>query len=270
MSERHPDQPMTETTKNRSTIVALILLIFLFGNFAPTWIQSTQWYHTLVSDWVYEVRVLAKPIFRMGTIVLGAWLLLGIHPKRLPSALTLTSGWRTFRVGIAMGTLFSLPLLLVGSLGGINEHIELRSLGFNSLGPGVFEEIFFRAFAFGLLVGLARWRVWPTAIFTGVFFALAHLHLDRIQSLDLSEQALELSLMCASGAFYAWLYARWKFNIYLPITMHTLLDLCWQLFEMGESPLGPAGQTIAISAVFTIASVVTIRNSRKEPSPKSV
>lgn len=240
----------------------LILVIFIVGTFAPTWIQSTQWYDSLVAGWLYEIRALAKPISRMLIILLGAWFLLGIHPKKLPAALTLNPGWKAVQSGIILGTLFSLPLLIVGALGGIDDQLVLRSLHFKSLAPGVFEEIFFRAFAFGFLVRLARWRLWPTAIFTAVLFALAHIHLDRIQSQNFAGQATELALLAVAGTIYAWLYAKWNFNLYLVITMHTLLDLCFVLFDMNNSPLGPAGGSIAISIVFTLSSIVTARRFR--------
>ena len=263
MPKSNPDKPLTESSRDHTASAVLIILIFIVGNFAPTWVQSTQWYTALVSDWVYELRALAKPISRMLIILLGTWFLLGIHPKQLPNALTLNPGWRKLGLGIALGTLFSLPLLIVGALGGINDSLELRSLPFNSLAPGVFEEIFFRAFAFGLLVRLANWRIWPAAIFTAVFFALAHLHIDRIASLDLSGQLMQTGIITASGSFYAWLYAKWKFNIYLPITMHTLLDLSWQLFSMDQSPLGTAGLIAATTLTFMIPTIITIRRMRR-------
>ena len=258
-----------KSAKGHTAAAVLILVIFIVGTFAPTWIQSTQWYTTLVSDWPYEPRVLAKPISRMLILLLGTWCLLGIHPKQLPKALTLTPGLRKLGFGIVLGTLFSLPLLIVGALGGISDALQLRSLPYNSLGPGIFEELFFRAFAFGLLVRLAHWRIWPAAIFTAIFFALAHLHIDRIQSLDLSGQLIELFMITGSGAFYAWLYAKWKFNIYLPITMHTLLDLCWQLFNMDQSPLGTTGLITATAMVFIIPTIITISISRKARSSRS-
>lgn len=252
-----------ENRNDSNSRVVIILSIFVFGVFAPTWIQSARWYEILVSNWVYELRVLVQPLFRMFTILLGSWLLLGVHPKRLCSALALNIGLKKLLIGSAIGVLFSAPLLIVGFWGGLGEAIEYRSLPFTTLGAGIFEELFFRAFAFGFLVRLVHWRVWPAAILTGVLFAAAHLHIDRIQAVDLTNQFLQLAMLASVGAFYAWIYAQWEFNIYLPITMHALFNLSWQVFEMNESPMGSAGLIVATTLVFAVPTVVTIRKSRQ-------
>ncbi len=259
---QHLEPSTNQISKNRTQTTVLILLIFLLGNFIPTWIQSTDTYNSMFGSWIYEARALAKPVSRMLIILLCAWFLLGIHPKKLPAALTLTPGWKAVKAGIALGILFSSPLLIVGALGGINDQVVLRSLHFHSLSPGVFEEIFFRAFGFGFLVRLVNCRVWPTAIFTGVLFALAHIHLDRIQNKSIEGQLLELALLALAGTIFAWLYARWNFNLYIVITMHTISNLCFALFNMNNSLLGAAGGAIAISITFTFSCVVTARRAK--------
>jgi len=248
----------------------MILAAFAFGTIAPTWIQSTQWYSTISAGWIYEIRALAKPLARTVILILTAWLLLGIKPAQLPQALGLRVPIRSFWIGIGAGVLLSLPLLIVGMLGGIKDDLVLRSLPHNTLSPGFFEELFFRAFAFGLLVRLAHWRIWPTAIFTGICFGLAHIHLAFVQGMDIPSQIGWVAMLASAGAFYAWIYAAWGFNLYLPITMHTLLDLCWEVFQMGQSPLGGAGPLVATVLVFLIPTVYTIRAKRRrspEPDP---
>jgi len=252
-----------ETTHSNRKNAVIVITILIFGCFVPTYIQSTNWYATLVSDWIYEVRVLAKPMSRLILVVLSTWFLLGIHPKQQPRAFGLQPGWRNFAFAIALGVLFSLPMLIVGLLGGINEDLVLRSLHFKSLGPGFFEEFFFRAFAFGLLVKLAKWRVWPAAIFTGIIFGLAHVHLSLVQEMNITNQLGWIAVLAAAGAFYAWIYASWDFNLWIPITMHTLLDLCWALFNMDQSPLGSFGLFASTTLVFMIPSIVTIRRMKK-------
>ena len=62
-----------------------------------------------------------------------------------------------------------------------------------------------------------------------------------------------------SGAvFFAWLYAEWNYNLWVPILIHTLMNLSWNLFEIDNSALGDIkanifrGLTILTAILFTI------------------
>lgn len=260
----------TETPNHSNRYnAAVIIIAFALGTILPTWIQSTNWYATTTAGWLYEVRALIKPLSRIAILILTACVFLGINPQQLPKALGLRVPLREFWIAIGVGVLFSLPLLIVGFLGSLQDELALRSLPHNTLSPGFFEELFFRAFGFGLLVKLAHWRIWPTAILIGLCFGLAHIHLSFVQNMNIPSQAGWLALLASAGAFYAWLYAQWNFNLYLPITMHTLLDLCFELFNMNQSPLGSLGPIIAITLVFAIPTYITIKRQRS-PKPDPV
>jgi membrane protease YdiL (CAAX protease family) len=121
---------------------------------------------------------------------------------------------------------------------------------------GLSEELLFRGFAFGLLVQLGRMRVWSAAILTGVIFGLVHLVNVGVRDLPLSGQVPWIGMIALGGVLYAWLFWRWRYNLWLVITLHTLMNLWWGVFELDASTLGSWGATA--SRVLTIALAITI------------
>lgn len=57
---------------------------------------------------------------------------------------------------------------------------------------------------------------------------------------------------------FAWLYVEWNYNLWMAIFLHSLMNVSWHLFEMGETALGGMlpnvlrGFTILSAIVFTI------------------
>ncbi len=258
-----------DSTLNASqTTTLVVFVVLLLGCFAPTIVQETTWYAQVSVGWVYEIRVLVKPISRMLFIFATAWAFFGMRPKGMVNALGLSTREGRFLKGVWLGVVWSLPLLILGLLSGVRDDPNFRTLPYNSLGPGVFEELFFRAFGFGFLVRYAGWRVLPAAVLTGVFFSLAHIHLQFVQGMGTGMQLGWLAMLAGAGVFYAWIYARWEFNLWIIITMHTVLDLCWQLFVLSENPFGRTGIIGALTLVFALPSVITSRRAKRQYEPK--
>ena len=58
---------MIQSKHSNANTASILIIAFLFGTIAPTWIQSTEWYAATTAGWVYEIRALAKPLSRMGS-----------------------------------------------------------------------------------------------------------------------------------------------------------------------------------------------------------
>lgn len=127
------------------------------------------------------------------------------------------------------------------------------------------EEVFFRGFAYRMLHERAGWGFWPAAVFTGVVFGLMHVPLDNLLRLDLSaNHLLTIALTAAGGVFYAWLYMRWKFNLWVPIFLHMFMNLWWMVFAAGDNAVG--GMTANICRGLTIAAAVVLTlNAQRLP-----
>ena len=151
--------------------------------------------------------------------------------------------------------LFSLPMFLGGILFfEFNQDISIPNLVAGTIIISFVEELFYRGFLFGQLFKYTKLG-FISAIFLGaIIFATGHLY----QSQDTFE-LIGIFLVTFMGAIlFAWLYVEWNYNLWIPIFLHSLMNLTWHLFEMDETALGGIlpnifrGITIIIAIVFTI------------------
>ena len=124
------------------------------------------------------------------------------------------------------------------------------------------EEILFRGYLFGQLVRRGGIDLWVAAITTGLIFGLLHLGQAAVQSLPLSGEIGTVALVSIGGIFYAWLFAKWNYNLWVPIGMHLFMNLWWSVFDMADSPLGGWLPNVLRLATVVLAIVFTIYRER--------
>jgi membrane protease YdiL (CAAX protease family) len=150
---------------------------------------------------------------------------------------------------------FSLPMLIGGLLlFKLNPNISFPKLVAGTIVVGFIEELFFRGFLFGQLFKFTKLGFVSSLIIGAVLFASGHLY----QSKD-NFELVGIFIVTFMGAFlFAWLYVEWNFNLWIPVFLHSLMNLAWHLFEMDETALGGIlpnvlrGFTIFIAIFFTI------------------
>ena len=131
--------------------------------------------------------------------------------------------------------------------------------------PGIFEEIFYRAFLFGLLFRFAGWGFLPAAVIGAVFFGAGHMY----QSGELLE-AMGIFAITAFGAvWFSWLYVEWDYNVWVPISFHTFMNFYWGLFDVSETALGSWLANGLRIAVVAISILLTLLISRRN-TPRTV
>lgn len=125
----------------------------------------------------------------------------------------------------------------------------------SALLPGIAEEILFRAFLFGFLYRFAGWGFLPAALLSAVVFGVEHVY----QGGDAME-ALAIALLTGvGGLWWSWLYVEWRWNLWVPIAFHVLLNSYWTAFDVADNALGNGMSVllrllcIAISIALTIA-----------------
>src|SRR5690606_5920294 len=151
--------------------------------------------------------------------------------------------------------LFTLPMFIGGLLlFKFNQHIDIENLISGTIVAGFMEELYFRGFLFGQLFRKTNLGFIPAVFFGALIFASGHLY----QSQNIGE-LIGIFMVTFSGAvFFAWLYAEWNYNLWVPILTHTLMNLSWSLFEVDNTALGGMkanifrGLTILIAIIFTI------------------
>mgnify|MGYP003483250560 FL=1 len=63
---------------------------------------------------------------------------------------------------------------------------------------------------------------------------------------------------------FAWLYVEWDYNLWVPIFLHSLMNLSWHIFEMDETALGGAIPNILRGLTIFLAIVLTIIYKKRQ------
>lgn len=157
--------------------------------------------------------------------------------------------------GFVLSFSFALPMLVGGFFQfGLSNDLESTRLIAGTLFAGFFEELYFRGYLFGQLYQKTRLGFIPAIIVCSLIFALGHLY--QSAEPDIISGVFLTTFM--GSVLFAWLYAEWKFNLWVPILLHTFMNLSWALFAMGENALGSPyanlyrGLTIAFAIIATI------------------
>lgn len=120
--------------------------------------------------------------------------------------------------------------------------------------PGLGEELLYRAFLFGFLFRFAGLGFLPAALLGAALFGVAHLY----QGDSVAEAAGIVALTGLGGLWFAWLYAEWNYNLWVPVFFHLLMNLYWEMFAVGDNALGPVAGIVLRLAVIVISIVITI------------
>ncbi|MEM9690092.1 MAG: CPBP family intramembrane glutamic endopeptidase [Pseudomonadota bacterium] len=183
--------------------------------------------------------------------VLLAWLI-GGH-RRIVGVLGLESG---FIAAVLMALIVTLPMLLTLAMTGPfapPADFVLQTLR-SSVFPGFFEELTFRAVLFGFLFRFAGWGFLPAALIGGAVFGAAHLYQEE----DAMRALGVFAITGVGGIWFAWLYSEWRFNLWVPIAFHTLMNFWWMLFPVADSALGPMPANVSRLAVIILSVIVTV------------
>ncbi|MCB0517095.1 MAG: CPBP family intramembrane glutamic endopeptidase [Chitinophagales bacterium] len=151
--------------------------------------------------------------------------------------------------------LFSTPMIVGGFLFyKFQKEISIPNLIAGSIVIGFVEELFFRGFLFGQIFKYTRLGFLSSILVGAVIFASGHLY----QSQDFFELIGIFSVTFMGAILFAWLYVEWNYNLWVPIFLHSLMNLTWHIFEMDETALGGLlpnvlrGLTIILAIVFTV------------------
>ncbi|MFS1701282.1 CPBP family intramembrane glutamic endopeptidase [Alteromonas sp. AMM-1] len=136
--------------------------------------------------------------------------------------------------GIAAGLLFSLPMGVGLAVFFEFSAPSITALVTKSLIPGFFEELFFRGFLVGLLIAMAGWRFVSAALIGAVIFGLGH----WFQGATLVQAATASLFTAIGGLWFAWLFYRWGHNLWIVITLHTLMNAYWLLWQVDSTAIG--------------------------------
>lgn len=230
-------------------VFALVLLAFIAYTLLMRHYFSAIYYY-LIESIPYEIVAYGLAYFIVGLPAFVAVFIM--HKKHFFASLGFN---QSILKGIVIAFFFTLPMAIGYALFyTFNHGISLGTIVQGAVYAAFFEELYFRAFFFGMLFRYTRFGFIPSLLLGAIVFGLLHLN----QSNDPATMFGIFTVTFFGSAWFSWVYAEWKFNIWLPVSLHMLMNLYWMLFNVGDSALGSVLPnvfrvlTIALTIVFTI------------------
>ena len=237
----------------RYSVVCVILAFLVLGTTVPSVLLKQSWYRAWFVQLPVDLMFLVRPAQWMAATFVGWLIVRAMIDKQERITMGLLISPVLAAKGLVVGFGCSLTMLAFGVF---SEPNDLHyTLVYSTLLPGITEEIFYRGFAFGLLIQAGRMKLWPAALTTAVVFGLAHLVRSDIREMPIWDMMGWLGMISAGGLFFAWIYAKSPWNLWVVIAIHTGMNLWWDIFFNNDiSPLN--GWVITIARIIPVGLAV--------------
>lgn len=250
-----PALPASDTRRSRASVSAVVIGVFLVVDaigLAP--------FRALAGDLSGWPRILALAVLGYGLyfaapLAVAAWL----HGRgRALDALGLRGSPGE---GLALATACSAIVLAGIAATSPPAPVDRLPLALfrSAILPGIAEELLFRAFLFGFLYRFAGWGFLPAALLSSAVFGAEHLY----QGSSVHEALTILVLTGIGGLWWSWLLVEWRWNLWVPIAFHVLLNAYWSAFDVADNALGGALEIGLRLACIALSIVVTIAIARR-------
>lgn len=184
-----------------------------------------------------------------------------------------TNIFRTLGLGanaikaLIVALVITLPMFAGGAiLYKLQEVQSIPQLIAKTIFAGFFEELYFRAFLFGLLFRYTKLGFIPAVILGAIVFAIGHIYQSDVASIQVG---IFLTTFLGAG-YFSWLYAEWKYNAWVPIFIHTFMNLSWMMYDMSSHAMGGTLSNILRALTIAIAIAGTIIYKKKQGEPLTV
>lgn len=160
---------------------------------------------------------------------------------------------RDFLKGCAVGLLCCVPMLVCNLISG-HVVFSLEKLFLGAVFPGLFEELVYRGFLFGILHRYCNWRFIWAALPAAVIFTLGHFY----QAHDF---VTGLQVFCVTGLgslFFSWLYMKWDNNLWVPISFHISMNAIWVLIPIAGATTSAGNMTANIGRLLTVVLAIAL------------
>lgn len=236
---------MNHSVRSGVIIVSCFLMYYTLSKVFRTIMEWVYAYlPNELASYIITYFIIGLPIF-VGTLLVS-------KKEGVLNALGLSSG--LFK-GIGIGLFFTLPMFIGGTiLFHLEEVQNIQRLLKGTFVAGFFEELYFRAFLFGLLFRKTKLGFIPALLLGAIIFATGHLYQSDQGSIRLG---IFLVTFIGSG-FFAWLYVEWGFNTWIPIFLHAFMNLSWMIFDMSDTAAGSTYANILRAITIALAISITI------------
>lgn len=232
------------------TILCFLLYYIAFVQFEAIMLLLNRVIHYGLLSYVITYLLIGIPIFT-GTLLIN-------EDHRILRCLGLQA-----HAGKAFlwALLFALPLFAGGLLFyTFYTPISIPNLVAGTIFAGFFEELYFRGFLFGQVFRNTKLGFIPAIFIGALVFASGHLY----QSQDPGKLVGIFITTFMGAVFFAWLFVEWNYNLWIPIFLHTLMNLAWKIFDISDNALGSVTANVFRGLTIATAIMATILYKRKK------
>ena len=243
----------------RNLLIVLVAFLIYYGvkeYFGDLMKSADMVFHSRAVSYFIVYLVIGTPLF-LATLLIR-------KEGTVISALGVGKGALT---GLVAALIFSIPMFIGGMIFyTLTSGISVERLLMATVFAGSFEELYYRGFLFGMLFRFTNLGFIPSVLLSAVLFASGHVY----QSPDFTT-ATGIFLTTFIGAFFfAWLYAEWQLNLWVPIFLHTFMNLAWEIFSVSDNALGGLTSNLFRAMTIALAIILTLIYQRKKEIPLSV
>lgn len=166
--------------------------------------------------------------------------------------------------GLLFSLICTLPMLAGYSTAfDLSNEVTFNKLLINVLAAAFFEELYFRGFLFGQIYRYTKFGFIPALVVGAFIFAFIHLY----QGQELMTLLGVFFITFLGSALFAWVYAEWEFNIWIPIFLHLLMNLLWMIFSVSGNAFGGIYANLFRTLSLVLIIGLTIFYKRKNKIP---
>lgn len=208
----------------------LVLAVFALATWLHELVLRVPAYRALYDDNPFYVPEGFRSCAEILLVVIAVVLLRRVG---LPAALRELGFLRRPWPGLIFAMVACLPLWAVFSLAmPLARELDPWAVFYLAGLSPLAEEAVFRGFAFGQL-RKAGWGFWPAALVPAVVFGLFHI----TDGQSPGQAAGVFAITAVGGLLFSFVFERWDGSLWAPWALHALMNLSWNVFEVGESAL---------------------------------
>lgn len=233
--------------------------VFLLADNARNLLLHVEWFRDLFHQFPRHIPNGSVKVLQIALCFLGVI----IAHRVWPAAAAKELGMRApFRRAMSFAFLASLPMLLAFALTA-KSNPKLSALALLNLvvvGP-LAEEVLYRGYLFRQLYRRAGFNFWIAVLVSAAAFGLGHLA-NVLATNKIAVWVGEVGITGSGGVFFAWLFVRWRDNVWVPFGMHGFMNLWWELFAVDNTAIGGWVANVARALTLTLAIVLTLKKDR--------
>ena len=236
--------------KKSLRILGITLLSFLIYYV----LDERYFYH--VREWFYGIIPQLSVAHFIAYVLFGIPLFIGTVLITKPEQSIDSLGLKGSLIqGAGFALLFTLPMFIgYGFLFSFTDEISFDGIFIRTIAAGFFEELYFRAFLFGMIYRFTKFGFLPSIIIGALLFGSVHLY----QSQDMGTMIGIFMTTFMGAILFAWMYSEWSFNLWIPVFLHLFMNLSWLLFSVSDNAFGNLWgnvfrySTVAFAITFTV------------------